>query len=152
MSGEKTIVFFPEAAFGPALNSVGIAQACRDLGHRPVFVADAGMEGLFAEYGFEEHLIHMSEPMPPEEAARYWSDFIDGHIPNFAKSPYDQIDKYLKECREAIVETVKRLEKTPGRVSAYLGTVEAIKKAFEAAGIEFTNDDAPGVGLRGRDG
>ena len=26
----KTIVFFPEAAFGPALNCVGIAQACRD--------------------------------------------------------------------------------------------------------------------------
>ncbi|MFQ5958632.1 MAG: glycosyl transferase family 1, partial [Alphaproteobacteria bacterium] len=57
MSEQKTIVFFPEAAFGPALNSVGIAQACRDLGHRPVFVADVGMEGVFAEYGFEERLI-----------------------------------------------------------------------------------------------
>ena len=34
MSGQKTqktIVFFPEAAFGPALNSVGIAQACEDI-------------------------------------------------------------------------------------------------------------------------
>ena len=27
MSDQKTIAFFPEAAFGPALNSVGIAQA-----------------------------------------------------------------------------------------------------------------------------
>ena len=43
----KTVVFFPEAAFGPALNSVGIAQACRDLGHRPVFVCDAGFAGVF---------------------------------------------------------------------------------------------------------
>ena len=105
MKDGKTIVFFPEAAFGPALNSVGIAQACRELGHRPVFVADVGMEGVFAEYGFEERLIHMSEPMPAEQAAKYWSDFIDGHIPNFRKSPLEQIDTYVKECWDAIVET-----------------------------------------------
>lgn len=44
-------------------------------------------------------------------------------------------------------ETVKRLEKTPGKVSAYTGTMGAITKALEAVGIEFTNDDAPGVRL-----
>ena len=111
MSGRKTIVFFPEAAFGPALNSVGIAQACEELGHRVVFVADVGMTGVFAEYGLEEHLINMSEPMPAEEMAKYWSDFINGHIPNFAKSPYDQIDTYVKECWEAIVDTSVWAEK-----------------------------------------
>ena len=111
MTEQKTIVFFPEAAFGPALNSVGIAQACRELGHRPVFVADVGMEGVFAEYGFEERMIHMSEPMPAADAAKYWSDFIDGHIPNFRKSPYDQIDNYVKECWEAIVDTSVWAEK-----------------------------------------
>jgi UDP:flavonoid glycosyltransferase YjiC (YdhE family) len=42
MSDGKTIVFFPEAAFGPALNSVGIAQVCREMGHKPVFIADKG--------------------------------------------------------------------------------------------------------------
>ena len=36
------IAFFPEAAFGPALNSVGIAQACQKLGHEPVFLCDPG--------------------------------------------------------------------------------------------------------------
>ena len=36
----KTIAFFPEGAFGPALNSVGIAQACRERGHRAVFICD----------------------------------------------------------------------------------------------------------------
>ena len=49
--------------------------------------------------------------MPPEEMAKYWSDFINGHIPNFAKSPYDQIDNYVKECWEAIVETSVWAEK-----------------------------------------
>ena len=42
MAEQKTIAFFPEGAFGPALNSVGIAQACRDLGHRAVFISDPG--------------------------------------------------------------------------------------------------------------
>ena len=37
--------------------------------------------------------------------AKYWSDFINGHIPNFRKSPFDQIGNYVKECWEAIVET-----------------------------------------------
>ena len=54
----------------------------------------------------------------------------------------------LAEAAGISVETVKRLEKTPGPVSAYTGTMEAIQKALEAAGVEFTNDDAPGVKLR----
>ena len=55
--------------------------------------------------------------------------------------------KRLADAAGISVETVKRLEKTPGRVSAYLATVDAIRKALEAAGVEFTNDDAPGVRL-----
>ncbi len=105
MSDSKVIAFFPEAAFGPALNSVGIAQACEKLGHRAEFLTDPGMGGVYAGYGFEEHTVNMSEPMAPEEMAKYWSDFINGHIPNFDKTPYEQIDNYVKECWEAIVET-----------------------------------------------
>ena len=111
MADSKTIAFFPEGAFGPALNSVGIAQACKDLGHRPVFICDPGFKGVFAGYGFEEFTVNLSEPMPPEEMARYWSDFINGHIPNFRKSPFEQIDNYVKECWEAIVDTSKWAEK-----------------------------------------
>ncbi|NMM43034.1 glycosyltransferase [Rhodospirillaceae bacterium KN72] len=105
MSDKKTIAFFPEAAFGPALNSVGIAQACEKLGHKAVFLTDPGMGGVYSGYGFEEHLVNMSEPMPPEEMAKYWVDFINGHIPNFNKTPYEQIDNYVKDCWDAIVET-----------------------------------------------
>ncbi len=111
MSDGKTIAFFPEAAFGPALNSVGIAQACRELGHNPVFISDPGFTGVFERYGFKEHHVNMSEPMEPEEMARYWTDFINGHIPNFPKSPYDQIDNYVRDCWEAIVDTSKWAEK-----------------------------------------
>ncbi|MEQ9488481.1 MAG: glycosyltransferase [Alphaproteobacteria bacterium] len=105
MADQKVIAFFPEAAFGPALNSVGIAQACEKLGHKAVFLSDPGMIGVYAGYGFDEYPVNMSEPMPPEEMAKYWSDFINGHIPNFNLTPYEQIDNYVKECWEAIVET-----------------------------------------------
>jgi len=116
MAEQKTIAFFPEGAFGPALNSVGIAQVCRDLGHRAVFIRDPGFTGVFANYGFEEFEVNLSEPMAPEEMAKYWSDFINGHIPNFNKSPYEQIDTYVKECWEAIVDTSIWAEKDLPRV------------------------------------
>ncbi|MDI9314294.1 MAG: glycosyltransferase [Hydrotalea sp.] len=108
----KTIAFFPEAAFGPALNSVGIAQAVEQLGHRAVFLCDPGFTGVFQQYGFTEYHVPMSEPMPAAEMAKYWSDFINGHIPNFRKSPYDQIDNYVKDCWAAIVSTAKWAEKS----------------------------------------
>ena len=73
----KTIAFFPEAAFGPALNSVGIAQQVEKLGHKAVFICDKGFEGVFKGYGFEEFTVNMSEPMPPEEMAKYWVNFIN---------------------------------------------------------------------------
>ena len=111
MADQKTIAFFPEGAFGPALNSVGIAQACTALGHRCVFLRDPGFEGVFKGYGFEEFEVNLSEPMAPEEMAKYWSDFINGHIPNFRKTPYEQIDNYVKECWEAIVSTSKWAQK-----------------------------------------
>jgi UDP:flavonoid glycosyltransferase YjiC (YdhE family) len=111
MSDQKIVAFFPEAAFGPALNSVGIAQAVEKLGHKAVFFTDPGFTGVYAEYGFDEHPVNLSEPMPPEEMAKFWSDFINGHIPNFAKSPYDQIDNYVRDCWEAIVDTSKWAEK-----------------------------------------
>lgn len=121
MADRKTIAFFPEAAFGPALNSVGIAQACEALGHRAVFICDPGFGGVFAGYGFEEFAVNMSAPMPPEEMAKYWSDFINGHIPNFGKTPYDQIDNYVKECWEAIVDTAIWAEKELPQILETIG-------------------------------
>ena len=55
---QKTIAFFPEAAFGPALNSVGIAQACEKLGHKAVFLSDPGFVEVYEGekeciFGFE---------------------------------------------------------------------------------------------------
>ena len=108
---QKTFAFFPEAAFGPALNSVGIAQALEARGHRAVFLSDPGFVEVYEGYGFEAHPVNLSEPMPPEQMAKFWEDFINGHIPNFRKAPIDQIDNYVRECWEAIVDSAKWAEK-----------------------------------------
>ena len=44
--------------------------------------------------------------------------------------------------------TVKRLEAKPGSLVAHGSTVAALRRAFEDAGVEFTNGDQPGVRLR----
>ncbi len=116
MNNRKVIAFFPEGAFGPALNSVGIAQACRDKGYRCIFLSDPGFAEIFKGYGFETRIVNLSEPMSAEEMAKYWSNFIDGHIPNFNLTPFEQIDNYVKECWEAIVDTAKWAEKDLPRV------------------------------------
>ena len=82
---KKVIALFPEAAFGPALNSVGIGQALKKLGHKVVFLSDPGFLDVYKGYGFEAHAVNLSEPMPAEEMAKFWVDFINGHIPNFRK-------------------------------------------------------------------
>jgi MGT family glycosyltransferase len=101
----KTVVLFPEAAFGPALNCVGIAQALRRDGHNPVFICDRGFKGVFAEYGFEEFLVDMSGGMSEEEVAKFWATFIAGHLPHFRLSPIDQLSTYVVPVWEAIVDS-----------------------------------------------
>jgi MGT family glycosyltransferase len=116
MPSTPIIAFFPEAAYGPALNSVGIAQACEALGATAVFLTAPDMAGTYAGYGFAEHVVQMAPPAPPEVSAQYWQDFINGHIPNFDKSPYEQIDTYVRDCWDAIVETAVWAQKGLPRV------------------------------------
>jgi len=111
MSRAHTVAFFPEAAYGPALNSVAIAQAVSDLGHEAVFLTDPSLTSVFEERGFETVEVDMSDPtLTPEEKANYWDEFINRHIPNFDDPPYDQLDTYVVECWEAIVDTAKWAE------------------------------------------
>ena len=53
--------------------------------------------------------------------------------------------KDLAWASKLSLPTIKRLEGRPGDISANPVTVDAIKRAFLEAGVEFTNGDAPGV-------
>jgi len=103
----QPVAFFPEAAYGPALNSVAIAQAVTRLGQKAVFLSDPGFLDVYRGYGFEAHAVNLSAPMPAEQMARFWEDFINSHLANFYKSPYQQIDNYVKECWGAIVDSAR---------------------------------------------
>ena len=46
------------------------------------------------------------------------------------------------------LETIKRIEKKPGKISAFVATVDAIRSALEAAGVEFIAENGGGVGVR----
>ena len=107
----KTVVFFPEAAFGPSMNCVGIAQRLRECGHKAVFVVDSSFKGVFGRFGFPERLVAMSEPMDEAAASQYWLDFIASHQPNFRLSPIEQIPNYVLECWSAIVDTAIHVQK-----------------------------------------
>ena len=53
----------------------------------------------------------------------------------------------LAEKSGVSLETIIRIERTPGQISAYTGTVDKLRRALESAGIEFSNGDRPGVRL-----
>jgi hypothetical protein len=46
------------------------------------------------------------------------------------------------------ISTIKRLEAKPGPLNAHGLTEEAIRRALEDAGVEFTNGERPGVRMR----
>jgi hypothetical protein len=54
----------------------------------------------------------------------------------------------LAERSGVSLETVKRIERTPGPISAYTSTVDKLRRALESAGIEFSDGDQPGVRLK----
>ena len=58
----------------------------------------------------------------------------------------------LAEAANISVETVKRIEKAPGKLKAYQRTIDAIRTALESAGVEFidANGGGPGVRLKNR--
>src|SRR5687768_3460902 len=73
----RTVVFFPEGAFGPTNNCIGIANVLRQRGHRVVFVVEESFAGTLAVKGFEERLMRLQAPPEvPEEPGQFWKDFI----------------------------------------------------------------------------
>ena len=51
-----TIAFFPEGAYGPTNNCVGIGRVLREHGARVVFVVEESFAGTLEAQGFEEAL------------------------------------------------------------------------------------------------
>ena len=99
----KTIVFFPEGAFGPTNNCVGIGDVLRRRGHRVVFVVEESFAGTLEDKGFEERLIRLAPaPEVEEEPGQFWKDFIRDTAPVFRKSTFEQLREFMAPTWEAL--------------------------------------------------
>jgi transcriptional regulator with XRE-family HTH domain len=58
----------------------------------------------------------------------------------------------LAEKADLSLPTIQRLEAAEGVPSTTVQTLMSIKAALEKVGVEFTDDEAPGVRLRKRKG
>jgi transcriptional regulator with XRE-family HTH domain len=54
----------------------------------------------------------------------------------------------LAESSKVSLPSIKRLETSPGPLSAQPRTVDAIRSALEAAGVEFIPENGGGPGVR----
>jgi len=99
----STIVFFPEGAYGPTNNCVGIGQVLRERGHRIVFVIEESFAGNLEAQGFEERLMRLGPPPEAEEEpGQFWKDFIRDTAPVFRKPTFDQLSEFIEPTWRAL--------------------------------------------------
>src|SRR5437588_6610429 len=107
----QTIVFFPEGAFGPTNNCVGIARVLRDRGHRVVFVVEESFAGTLEAQGFEEALMRLGPPPEePEVPGQFWKDFILETAPVFRRPTIEQLGAFLQPTWQALIDGAMYVE------------------------------------------
>ncbi len=105
MSQGRTIVFFPEGAFGPTNNCVGIGQVLRARGHRVVFIVEESFAGTLEAKGFEERLMRLGpRPEVEEVPGQFWIDFIRDTAPVFRKPTIEQLGEFMAPTWRALVD------------------------------------------------
>ena len=111
MTDARTIVFFPESAYGPTNNCVGIGNVLRDRGHRVVFVLEESFAGTMAPRGFEERLMRLGpEPAEPEVPGQFWIDFIRDTAPVFRRPTIEQLEGFIAPTWQALIDGAKYVD------------------------------------------
>ncbi len=107
----KTALFFPESAFGPTNNCIGIADVLRRRGWRVVFIGEESFEGTFIGHGFEERLMRLGPaPETPEDPGQFWKDFIRETAPVFRRPTIEQLEGFIAPTFEALIEGARHVE------------------------------------------
>jgi MGT family glycosyltransferase len=107
----STIVFFPEGAFGPTNNCVGIGDVLRRRGHRVVFVVEESFAGSLEAKGFEERLMRLGPPPEVEEApGQFWKDFIRDTAPHFRRPTIEQLELFLAPTWQALIDGARYVD------------------------------------------
>jgi len=118
----RTIVFFPEGAYGPTNNCVGIGNVLKARGHRVVFIVEESFAGSLEAKGFEERLMRLGPPpAEPEVPGQFWIDFIRDTAPVFRKPTIEQLGEFIAPTFQALIDGAKYVEP---RLEAIIDEVE----------------------------
>ena len=106
-----TVVFFPEGAYGPTNNCVGIGQVLRARGHRVVFVLEESFAGNLEAQGFEERLMRLGPGSEePEEPGQFWKDFIRETAPVFRLPTIEQLGNFVEPTFRALCDGARYVD------------------------------------------
>ncbi len=109
-----TIMFWPESAYGPTNQCIGLAAILRDRGHTIVFAAESSWAGKLAPLGLVEELVDLAEPEPSsagdEDAGKFWTDFIAETAPEFRKPTIEQLESFIQPTYQALIDGAKYCE------------------------------------------
>jgi MGT family glycosyltransferase len=107
----KTIVFFPEGAFGPTNNCVGIGRVLMTRGHRVVFVVEESFAGTLEARGFEEARMRLKPaPEVQEEPGQFWKDFIRETAPEFRRPTIEQLSGLILPIWQELVDGARYVD------------------------------------------
>ena len=106
-----TIAFFPEGAYGPTNNCVGIGRVLRERGARVVFVVEESFAGTLEAQGFEEALMRLKpKPEVEEEPGQFWKDFIRETAPEFRKPTLEQLETLVLPIWQELVDGARYVD------------------------------------------
>jgi MGT family glycosyltransferase len=118
----RTIVFFPESAYGPTNNCVGIGDVLRGRGHRVVFIVEESFEGTLEAKGFEERLMRLTPPSDAEEdPGQFWKDYIRETAPVFRRPTIEQLEGFIAPTYQALIDGAKHVD---GRLAEIIDEVQ----------------------------
>ena len=121
MNGQPTVVFFPEGAFGPTNNCVGIGQVLRARGARVVFVVEESFAGTLEAQGFEERLMRLKPAQALEEApGQFWKDFVRETAPEFRKPTIEQLEGFVLPVWRELVDGARYVDERLREIFAEL--------------------------------
>jgi MGT family glycosyltransferase len=106
-----TVAFFPEGAYGPTNNCVGIGDVLRRRGHRVVFIVEESFAGTLEAKGFEERLMRLGPPPEQEEEpGQFWKDFIRDTAPVFRTPTIAQLEAFIAPTFQALVDGARYVD------------------------------------------
>jgi len=113
VSERPTVVFFPEGAFGPTNNCVGIGQVLKARGARVVFVVEESFAGTLEAQGFEEALMRL-KPVPDGSPlvtpGQFWKDFVRETAPEFRKPTLEQLEGFVLPVWQELVDGARYVD------------------------------------------